>query len=283
VPELLPFICQTEGFFQHAVGTSAGSLSPRTNWESLAAFEFQLPSVDEQRRIATALQAIEQTSESVRRLTASAAVVERALVDNFVFETKDPVVELGPLLVEPPRNGYSAIEASSPTGHWVLALSALTWSGYRRGQLKAVVRSAAVEASTLTPGDLLISRSNTRELVGLAGTFDEDRADVSWPDTMMRLRPDSSRLKPAFLEYLLRSTSGRQQIQSFAAGTSASMKKINSEHVKKLRFPVPSLSSQDAVIRRVTQVRNARRDAESRLGDVSSLKRACFKSAFADV
>jgi type I restriction enzyme S subunit len=30
LPELLPFICQTDGFFQHAVGTSAGSLSPRT-------------------------------------------------------------------------------------------------------------------------------------------------------------------------------------------------------------------------------------------------------------
>ncbi len=36
LPELLPFICQTDAFFEHAVGTSAGSLSPRTNWTSLA-------------------------------------------------------------------------------------------------------------------------------------------------------------------------------------------------------------------------------------------------------
>lgn len=43
LPKLLPFICQTEAFFQHAVGTSAGSLSPRTNWTSLADFEFALP------------------------------------------------------------------------------------------------------------------------------------------------------------------------------------------------------------------------------------------------
>lgn len=35
LPELLPFICQTDAFFDHAVGTSAGSLSPRTNWTSL--------------------------------------------------------------------------------------------------------------------------------------------------------------------------------------------------------------------------------------------------------
>ena len=29
LPDLLPFICQTDAFFKHAVGTSAGSLSPR--------------------------------------------------------------------------------------------------------------------------------------------------------------------------------------------------------------------------------------------------------------
>ena len=53
LPELLPFICQTDAFFEHAVGTSAGSLSPRTNWTSLASYEFALPPLEEQRRIAS--------------------------------------------------------------------------------------------------------------------------------------------------------------------------------------------------------------------------------------
>lgn len=48
LPELLPFICQTDAFFDHAVGTSAGSLSPRTNWKNLADFEFNLPPIGEQ-------------------------------------------------------------------------------------------------------------------------------------------------------------------------------------------------------------------------------------------
>lgn len=57
LPELLPFICQTDAFFAHAVGTSAGSLSPRTNWSSLAGFEFALPPMEEQRRLALLLRA----------------------------------------------------------------------------------------------------------------------------------------------------------------------------------------------------------------------------------
>lgn len=33
LPELLPFICQSDAFFDHALDTSAGSLSPRTSWK----------------------------------------------------------------------------------------------------------------------------------------------------------------------------------------------------------------------------------------------------------
>lgn len=57
LPELLPFICQTNAFFEHAVSTSAGSLSPRTNWSSLADFEFVLPPLAEQQRLALLLRA----------------------------------------------------------------------------------------------------------------------------------------------------------------------------------------------------------------------------------
>jgi type I restriction enzyme S subunit len=43
VPELLPYVVHTDGFFQHAVGTSAGSLSPRTKFKDLATYRFALP------------------------------------------------------------------------------------------------------------------------------------------------------------------------------------------------------------------------------------------------
>jgi type I restriction enzyme M protein len=64
LPELLPFICLSERFFQHAVGTSAGSLSPRTNWSSLAQFAFDLPPLDQQRRLACIFTAIDEVIET---------------------------------------------------------------------------------------------------------------------------------------------------------------------------------------------------------------------------
>jgi len=66
LPELLPFICQTDGFFDHAIGTSAGSLSPRTNWKSLSAFGLDLPPVEEQLRIVAAASGWHETVECTR-------------------------------------------------------------------------------------------------------------------------------------------------------------------------------------------------------------------------
>jgi type I restriction enzyme S subunit len=71
LPELLPFICQTDVFFEHAVGTSAGSLSPRTNWTSLSGFRFALPPIEEQRRMLVALGAARGAVESYEAVSAS--------------------------------------------------------------------------------------------------------------------------------------------------------------------------------------------------------------------
>ena len=50
--DLLPFVVQSEPFFDYALRTSAGSLSPRTNWRDLKDFAFELPSLMQQREVA---------------------------------------------------------------------------------------------------------------------------------------------------------------------------------------------------------------------------------------
>lgn len=62
-PELLPFIVQSNRFFDCAVKTSAGSLSPRTKFKDLAKFSLKLPPLDEQKRIADLLWSIDETVE----------------------------------------------------------------------------------------------------------------------------------------------------------------------------------------------------------------------------
>ena len=68
VPELLPFIIQNDTFFDYAVGKSAGSLSPRVKWEYLKKYEFELPSLEKQHKLAKILWAAEETKQAYKKL-----------------------------------------------------------------------------------------------------------------------------------------------------------------------------------------------------------------------
>lgn len=66
--ELLPFLIQSDGFFQKALETSAGSLSPRTKFKELADYEFLLPPKPEQKRLAALFWAADEMIEKEKEV-----------------------------------------------------------------------------------------------------------------------------------------------------------------------------------------------------------------------
>ncbi len=274
LPELLTFICQTDAFFEHAVGTSAGSLSPRTNWTSLADFEFALPPMDEQRRFAALLRAATRSSEALEKALHAARRVVQAFKDNLLqsHATKQcQICSLANLLVGSPESGCSAHSQDAHTGYFVLGLSALTRNGYRRGDYKPKEKTSRMLAAKLCAGDLLISRSNTVDRVGYVGIFDEKRDDVSFPDTMMRISADRKIVEPQYLEALLQSTTAREFLMRISAGTSASMKKINRANLLKLELPVPDINIQRVLLRDLAEVNAAMASIETRYAAARNL------------
>ena len=94
LPELLPFVIQNDIFFDYAVGKSAGSLSPRVKWEHLANYEFNLPELDEQKKLAEVLWQIVDTMESYKKLLTKTDEMVKAkfvemfgTIDNSLFGT----------------------------------------------------------------------------------------------------------------------------------------------------------------------------------------------------
>lgn len=68
LPELLPFIIQNDNLFDFAVGKSAGSLSPRVKWDSLKNYTFELPPMEEQKKLAEVLWSINDTLQAYQNL-----------------------------------------------------------------------------------------------------------------------------------------------------------------------------------------------------------------------
>ena len=80
--DLLPFIVQSDAFFDHALDTSSGSLSPRTRWSQLKDFAFPLPSMDAQEEFVKVFLAVD---EATRFFTQS--VAELRLLQHVAFRT----------------------------------------------------------------------------------------------------------------------------------------------------------------------------------------------------
>jgi len=273
LPKLLPFLCLSERFFQHAVGTSAGSLSPRTNWSSLANFEFDLPPLDQQRRIAEILWAVDEDEQAKQGIAGAAQEVRLAEVESILDElSKGTNRTLDGVLTGSPESGCSAPPSSKETGHYVLSLAALAGAGYSQGHLKPIPPTKQMLDCRMSRGDFLISRSNTQELVGLVGIFDEERGDVSFPDTMMRLPVDQSLVDPRYLEIVLQSRRGRLHMMRTAAGTSNSMKKINRRSLHTFTVPVPKLTVQAEVIAKIATVKRLQLDAQNACESARLLK-----------
>lgn len=152
---------------------------------------------------------------------------------------------LGTLIVSPPQNGYSPICPEHVTGKWVLGLSALNGSSLDLSEAKpAPMNEPMVDRFFLSPGDFLISRSNTLDKVGRVGVFRGGLDNCSYPDLMMRFRPQLQKVNPDYLEAYLKSELVVKYIRQHATGTSGSMKKINQATVASIPVLLPSIQEQ---------------------------------------
>lgn len=107
---------------------------------------------------------------------------------------------------------------------------------------------AALPELGLLKDDLLISRANTRELVGSAAIAEHDYKNLLLCDKLYRLRLQSHRCSPKFLANYLGIESVRGQIELAASGASSSMLNIGQSVVLELSVALPSVTEQSAII-----------------------------------
>ena len=100
--QFFPFFISSDYFLDAAIKISVGSLSPTINWRDLKNLEFDLPSLEEQRKLAAVLQSITETIESYKTLLAKTdELVKSQFIELFGDVTsgqaKYPISTLGAL------------------------------------------------------------------------------------------------------------------------------------------------------------------------------------------
>lgn len=105
---------------------------------------------------------------------------------------------------------------------------------------------------SLRKGDLLISRANTRELVGSAAVVHHDFPHLMLCDKLYRLRIRPSQVMPDFISLYLGTKETRSQIELEATGASSSMLNIGQSVILELLMPLPSLEEQSFITSFIT-------------------------------
>lgn len=173
----------------------------------------------------------------------------------------------------------------SPVGNElaILKVSAVTWGEFRPNECKAMPADYEPgDCPRAMDGDILISRANTRELVGAPVMVQGDHPNLLLSDKLLKLIPDERLVKREYLVRALRSPSAVQHFAQCAGGTSGSMTNITQENIRQTPIRIPGLPEQRriaAILDQADALRSQRRQA---LAELDTLSRAVFVEMFGE-
>jgi len=154
-------------------------------------------------------------------------------------------------LVQQPVSGVSVLSSDEPptaSNPGVLRLSCVTKGRFNPRDLKTPIPSEVHRLSAFAEADtIIISRSNTPQLVGASAYVKSTHPNAFLPDTLWSLRPRDKKLSIRWLSFVLNSDAYSLTIQSIAHGTSDSMKKIQKGSFLKLPVLLPPLPEQQKI------------------------------------
>ncbi len=290
LPEFLPFLMMSDRFMNRAVEISVGSLSPTINWTTLKHEPFALPPLDQQRRIAEILWAVDEVSRATA-LTRDASIQLAGRYLDSLFKFRE-------------ANGQKT-PFGRICGKW--RLSKMEQEGdVQLGQQKHPkydsgsnvrpylrvdnVRDGWIDTSNvlrmhfpekelvkfeLQAGDILLNEGQTREYLGRSAIYRGEIPGCCFQKTLIRFRCNESLLPEfaqAFFSFLLYSG-------FFASHASqTAIAHVTAIRFKKMPIPVPTLAEQRRVVEELLKIHQTRGATEAHLAALRSLLRE-FTSA----
>ena len=279
LPEFLPFLMMSDRFMNRAVEISVGSLSPTINWTTLKLETFDLPPLDQQRRIAEILWAVDEVIGSEERTLVS---IEETLgaVKNAESVSGVPNKTIGDCCGKlgsgkTPRGGEKVYSTEG-----VLFLRSqnvhpdglvLEDAVFISPEIDEEMRSTRVQTS-----DVLLNITGAS--IGRCTIYNVERpANVNQHVCILRTNRES--VLPAFLAGFLQSDIGQKMIATYS--TKGNREGLNYAQLSAIPIHVPSIDRQQAVCGRITSLEDCRAIERTHLASCLGLRTEVLNSLFA--
>ena len=282
LPELLPFLIQSEGFFQKALATSADSLSPRTKFKDLADYEFLLPPKAEQKRLAELLWAADEVVEKEKREREKLDIFRQSKLKD-IFKSANTHTRLKDLPLEE-INGLW--KTDDPDSIDVSVIRSTEFSDYGTicfDKLEPMpVKISQYKTRKLYPTDIIVERSGggPDQPVGRVCYFEQNEGEYSFSNFTSCIRvTDSNVILPKYLFYFLEyywEMGGTDRIQNQTTG----IRNLDYELYKMIKVPMFSIEEQKQAIGIIDQIQLSIFAMKSQIEQSQQIKQELINKVF---
>ena len=291
LPELLPFLMQAETFHEHSKRESKGSVNPYVNFSDLAWYEFALPPLEEQRRIAELLQAADRPAYGLRLQLKCLRKVRQSLrAEQFPISTSDPdelphhwksIGDIADFSRGLTYKGDQASDTQSDGSIGCIGIPCITPSE-RIDQSKAVFVTGVSEdqfckRQILKGATLIVGSNGNPNRIGDCVYVPEELSQT-FGGFLLQATTSSEEIRPEYLFHLLSSPALQAAVSAEASG-STGLRNLNLTHLKRFRFPLPSLDNQGAFVAKASCIHESIMSTERRILEYEILKKLALKKS----
>jgi type I restriction enzyme S subunit len=276
LPEMLPFIMQTEKFHEHSIKQSKGSVNPYVNFSDLAWWEFALPPLGDQKRIVELLSSADSFHNSLMNLQAKLDYLRKALIlDEF-----SQLMLMGKVPIQKVEEAGDVLMGRQLSPKYKLGLSpkpylrvANVFDGYiDTTDVKEMDFSdQEFQDYHLQLGDVLLNEGQSRELVGRSSIFRGEVPNCCFQNTLIRFRPHkvSSEFAQHYFQYCF--YTGRF---AAVAKQTTTIAHLGVRRFAEMPFPIPDEKTQKEISATISQIEHkilSQRSLENKMQRIKRL------------
>lgn len=231
-----------------------------TKWSSMKNIYIPSPNVNEQKKIADYLDnkcsqidnIIEKEQHIIERLKA----YKQSRISEEINDSSYSILALGKCIKKIEQGWSPSPDEHDSAENWkVLSLAAVKEGKFHNMEIKPFWgNTKKCEQLRLFNGDFLLTRANTRELVGSSCIVDNVLEKTIFSDLIYRVSFDENMLSPQFASYYLQSTHARQQIERDAHGSNHTMVKITHKDISSWKIYLPPIEKQKQICEKLKEL-----------------------------
>ncbi|MFZ1853118.1 MAG: restriction endonuclease subunit S [Nitrosomonas sp.] len=256
---LLPFVLLSEGFAEHSIRNSKGSVNPYINWKDIANYEFLLPPKDQQAKLAELLWAMDEVVEKSKSMVECLENYRDSIANRiFSKNANDYLVDL-PFIIDPSRlkeffletvcdlitDGAHASPRSADSGMPMATVENMRNSLIDVDSCRTISPEDfySLVQNNCQPqiGDVLFSKDGT---IGKTFVFNQNQRMVLLSSIAI-IRTKKNELDPEYCSLMMRSPVFFSEIEKRKSGTA--LKRVVLKDIKKFKILLPEINSQKKV------------------------------------